>query len=256
MRVVWTTFIKELKSYFFSPVSYIIAVLFYLWRGWEVLGQAAWFSYARMDSNLFPAAYFSLRSTFFMVLLVPPILTMRVFAEERRTGSLETLMTAPVRDWQIVLGKWGAALGFYLLLWLPTIGLLWVMTWRGFLGTEIAFAPVLTSYLGMFLLSSMLLAFGCFTSSLTDNVLLAAVVGIVFTFVLLQAPEYLGPTVAEYGNDFYALQVLYEKLMVLDHIGNWFGRGLVDTSQVVFYVGGTVFFLFLTALSLGSRRWR
>ena len=106
MNVVWTTLKKELASYFFSPVAYVIAVLFYLFRGWEVWFVVTQVHQHQLDRDLFSTMYMFQMSTNFMVVLVPPILTMRVFAEERRTGLLEVLLTAPVRDIEIVLGKW------------------------------------------------------------------------------------------------------------------------------------------------------
>ena len=247
------TFRKELLSYCYSPVSYLIAVLFYLWHGFLVTEGALKFVEGQADRDLFPTYCYGLPSTFFMVLLVPGILTMRCFAEERRSGSIEVLMTAPVRDLGVVLGKWLAAVVFYLLLWLPTVLLLWVLTFGPFLGVELAFGPVFAAYLGMFLLSALLLAFGCFASSLTDNLLLAAIVAILFNFALLQLPGYLR---GHLGNPDASphLATLLEKLDVNSNFQQWFARGLIDTSQVWVYVGGTAFFLFLTVLSFSARR--
>jgi gliding motility-associated transport system permease protein len=254
VNVIFVTLKKELMSYCFSPVSYVIAVLFYLFRGLEVNNAAHWFAESSLDQDLFATRYFGLQSTFFMALLVPPLLTMRCFAEERRSGSIETLMTAPVRDVEIVLGKWLAAVVFFALLWLPSVVILWVLTHSWFLNaTNFSFGPVFTGYLGLFLLSSLLLAVGCFTSSLTDNLLLAVIASCLCNFALLAAPELLYDKVRPYLGDYYVSQ-LYEKLNVMDHLGNWFMRGLVDTSQIAFYVGGIAFFLFLTVSSLGARR--
>ncbi len=244
---------KELMSYFYSPVSYLIAVLFYLWRGFELAGTAKAFSDYQLDPDLFPSACYALTSTFFMVLLVPGVLTMRCFAEERRTGSIETLLTAPVRDVEVVLGKWAAAVVFYSLLWLPTVLLLWVMTFSPFLDASIEFGPVFGAYCGMFLLSAMLLAYGCFASSLTDNLLLSAIVAILFNLGLLRLPDMLRRELGEAAQNFYVDQLL-QKLDVMGNFAQWWARGLIDTSQIWFYVGGTAFFLFLTTLSFSARR--
>lgn len=247
------TFRKELLSYCISPVSWLIAVLFYLWRGFELRLQAEVFHHYRFDQDLFPSQCYALTSTFFMVMLVPGVLTMRCFAEERRTGSIETLMTAPVRDGGVVLGKWAAAVAFYGLLWLPTVLVLEVLTWGPFLNADLAFGPVFAAYLGMFLLSGMLLAFGCFASSLTDNLLLAALLSIMGNFGLLAGPGQLRLQLRAYLDNYYVNQLL-DKLDVLRNFNEWFARGLIDTSQVAFYVGGILFFLFLTTASLGARR--
>ena len=253
MNGALVTFRKELLSYCYSPVSYLIAVVFYLWHGVLVTSLAKTFALAQADRELFPTYSYGLSSTFFMVLLVPGILTMRCFAEERRTGSIEMLMTAPVRDAGVVLGKWLAAVAFYLLLWLPTVVLLWVLTWSPFLGADLAFGPVFAAYLGMFLLSALLLSFGCFASSLTDNLLLAAILAILFNVALLQIPSMLRGQVGDPKEHPY-LSELVDKLDVNGSFQQWFARGLIDTSQIWFYVGGTLFFLFLTVQSFSARR--
>lgn len=253
MNGVLVTVKKELMSYFYSPVSYLIAVLFYLWRGLEVSSTARAFAVYQLDRDLFPSACYGLTSTFFMVLLVPGVLTMRCFAEERRTGSIEMLLTAPVRDLDVVLGKWLAAVAFYSLLWLPTVLLLWALTSGPLLGAPLEFGPVFTAYVGMFLLSAMLLAFGCFASSLTDNLLLAAILAILFNLGLLKLPELLRQELGTSAQNYYVDQLL-QKLDVMGNFAQWWARGLVDTSQIWFYVGGTAFFLFLTVQSFQARR--
>ncbi|MEC7582994.1 MAG: ABC transporter permease subunit [Planctomycetota bacterium] len=252
MSGLFVTVRKELLSYFCSPVSYVIAVLFYLIHGVMVSDLVLRFRVLRIDQDLFASNCYGLGSTFFMVVLVPGILTMRCFAEERRSGSIEILMTAPVRDWGVVLGKWLASVVFFALLWLPTVVLLWILTFDYFLGADLAFGPVFAGYLGLFLLSSMLLAFGCFASSLTDNLLLAAILSILFTLTFLQLPGFLRTRFASTDN-LYVAQLL-EKIDVLGNFNLWFARGLIDTSQIWFYVGGTAFFLYLTTLSFSARR--
>jgi ABC-2 type transport system permease protein len=254
VRTIAVILKKELWSYCCSPVSYLIGVLFYLWRGFEVYRLAAEFQYAKPDQDLFASFYYQLTSTFLMVVLVPPILTMRCFAEERRTGSLETLMTAPVRDFEVVLGKWLAAVVFYALLWLPTVVILCLLTMSPFMGaTQFAFAPVATAYFGLFLLSALLMSVGCFTSSLTDNVLLAVLAAVILCFGIWTLPVMIGPYLAQYLEHPWVAEV-FEKISVQSHFGVWFARGLVDTSQVAFYLGGTAFFLFLCTQCLAARR--
>ena len=248
-----TTLKKELLSYAVSPVSWIIAVLFYLVRGFELYAAALGFAIYRADPNQVPGATYGAGSTFYMVLLVPGILTMRCFAEERRTGSIETLMTAPIRDVEVVLGKWLAAAVFFAILWLPSVLVLHLLEYGPYFDADISFGPVFAAYLGMFLLSGMLLAFGCFASSLTENVLLAAILTMLFTGLLTQASEFLAQYAGELRESYYVRELL-AKLDVYGNFSNWFARGLVDTSQVAFYVGGIGFFLFLTWTSLTSRR--
>ncbi len=252
MNTILATIKKELISYFFSPVAYVIAVLYYLWRGMEVTEMISLAAYEFWDKEDLTTQYMFTNSSQWMILLVPPILTMRCFAEEKRTGSLEVLMSAPVRDFEVVLGKWLAALVFFAILWLPTLPLLWILSTGHYLGQELPFGPVLAGYLGLFLLGSMLMAVGLFTSSFTDNQLLAVLCAIIFNYALLQLPNlwHAGP------DSSYFVRMLHEQTNVIDHLGNWFGRGMVDSGKVMFYVGGTLFFLFLTVMSLGSRKWR
>lgn len=253
MNRLLVTFQKELFSYSTSPVSWIVAVVFYLWRGFELHTTIALFQYYRADLDLLPTRTYGLGSTFWMVILVPGILTMRTFAEERRTGSLETLMTAPVRDVEVVVGKWLAAAVFFALLWLPSVLVLELLQLGPFLDADLAFGPVFAAYLGMFLLSGMLLAFGVFASSLTDNVLLAALLAILFDFGLLQGPGQVRAQLGELAQNYYVRELL-DKFDVMGNFASWFARGLIDTSQIVFYLGGIAFFLFLTVVSLSSRR--
>lgn len=253
MNAAAVVFRKELLSYFVSPVSWIVAILFYWWRGIELRGLASWFAYYRLDQELLPPQTYGFGSTFLMVVLVPGLLTMRSFAEERRTGSIETLLTAPVRDSEVILGKWAAAVVFYALLWLPSVLILHVLEYEPFLAADLAFGPVFAAYLGMFLLSGMLLAFGCFASSLTDNVLLAALLTIMFDLGLMTLPNQIAGQLGESGANYYVRELL-DKLDVMRNFSEWFARGLIDTSQVAFYIGGIAFFLCMTGISLASRR--
>lgn len=254
MRGAYVTFKKELLSYFVSPVSWVIAVVFYLWRGVETYWLCRGFAEIHGDPDQFASVTYGAGSTTLMVLFVPGILTMRCFAEERRTGSIELLMTAPVRDAGVVVGKWAAATAFYALLWLPTALLLHVLEYGPYLGADIAAGPMFSAYLGMFFLSSLLLAFGCFASSLTDNVLLAALLGFVFDFVILYGAPMLRGQLGEAAATNYYLRELVDKIEVQRNFQEWFARGLIDTSQAAFFAGGVLFFLFLCTVSLQSRR--
>src|SRR5262245_36712575 len=184
-------------SYFFNPVAYVILVLFYLFRGVDVRSLTAWWILYDQDVDKYAGYYLLGPTMIVMMLLVPPILTMRCFAEERRTGSLEVLLTAPVRDVEIVLGKWLAATTFLGVLWAPTLALLWVATTSSYLATPLAFGPILAGFLGLMLFGALLLAIGCFTSSLTDNQLVASLAAIMINVALLQAPAQLSQLLRE-----------------------------------------------------------
>jgi len=255
IRGFWITFGREFRSLFFNPVGWIIMVILYTVRGFEIYAQADLFKNGG-DADLFASTYTFSSVNYFVLVLAPPLLTMRAFADERRSGSLEVLMTAPVRDGSVVLGKWLAALVMWGVLWLPTIPILLVLEGEAFLGADVPMAPVLVGFLGMFLCGAVLLAMGCLFSSLTDNVMLAAILGILFNFVLVMLPNLIHNWVHPLALENHSVLVLYEKLQVFNMLGNWFARGLLDTSQVVAFAAATVAVLFLNTMSLGMRRWR
>ena len=153
---------KELWSLVVSPISYIIFLLFYFLRGWEVIDVLRRFA-RQGDVDAFSTHYLLTASTQWMVVMVPPILTMRAFAEEKRTGSLELLMTAPIRDHEVVLGKWLAVWLFYTLLWAPTF--LVLLGLQFYLGLDLPLGQVLASYLGLLSVGSLLRGRGCKTNS-------------------------------------------------------------------------------------------
>jgi ABC-2 type transport system permease protein len=162
-------------------------------------------------------------------------------------------MTAPVRDHEVVLGKWLAALAFFSLLWLPTLPLLWLLSTAPFLGAELAFGPVVAGYAGMLLLGALLLAVGCFTSSLTDNQLLASLSSMLFGYGLLAAANTARAVLL--GDDPPAwVETLIGQANVSDHLFQWFARGFIDSAHVAFYLAGTLLFLYLTVRAVGSRR--
>jgi len=248
---------RELWGLLVSPVSYLILFFFYLFRGFEVYGQIALQASAG-DAEFFTQSYLASASTQFAVVMVPPILTMRAFAEEKRTGSLELLMTAPVRDFEVVLGKWLASWVFFALLWVPTFFLLFVLESSWFMDTSFSYGLALSGYVGLFALGSLLLSVGLFTSSLTDNQLLASLMSMLFGLGILVIPQEIAQRFAvgnlDVDSDF--LRVLLDQSSVIRQLGQWFFRGLVDTGYMVFYVSTTALFLFLTTRVIESRKWR
>jgi len=175
-----------------------------------------------------------------------PVITMRLIAEERRSGTIEVLLTSPVTEAQVVIGKFVAAMAFYAALWLPTA--LYVLILRRH--SEIDIGPVLAGYLGVFLLGFLFLAVGTFCSTLTDNQLIAAIIA----FAAMVALFSIG---------------LVEQLMLsssviksaLSQMNLWtqmddFAKGIVDTRHVIYQLSGGVLFLFLAAKALEVKKWR
>src|SRR5258708_604171 len=192
--------------------------------------------------------------TFWLVFLfIPPLLTMRLFAEERSTGTLEMLMTAPITDWQVVFSKFLACFAFYIVLWLPTLVYMPVLlNWNWTTWTPgIDPRPVLSSYLGLAFAGAMFLALGLFMSSLVRSQMVAALLslfcGLGFILVGIWRPE------MDTGSLLYRVLFFFSVPL---HFYRDFSRGLVDTRHLVLYLSVAAFCLFLTVRSLESRRWR
>jgi ABC-2 type transport system permease protein len=184
-------------------------------------------------------------------MLTAPIITMRLFALEKSTGTFETLMTAPVSDLQVVLAKFSAALVFYLVMWLPFLGSLLLL--RRYSSDPGVLGPgVLGSmYLGILLLGCLFLSFGCLASAMTRNQIVASMT--TFTFVMgLFILSSLSERIAGPGS--WAGSVV-QLLSLVDHVQE-FSRGIVDSRWVVFYLSGTALFLFFTHRVVESRRWK
>lgn len=228
---------KETKTYFVSPMAYVIIAVY--------SGLAAYY-FVNSVSGVLPEATirgFLFPSTLIFVLL-SPIITMRLLAEEQKLGTLELLMTAPVRDYEIVLGKFLAALASLLSLLVPTIYLVLLLMWFGTPDT----GPILSGYLGLILFGMSTLSVGLFASSLSGNQVVAAVVamGILLILSIIELA-------ASYVTGVFTDIVL--EISITRHFQG-FARGVIDTHDLIFYVIFTVFMLFLTVRSLESRRWR
>jgi ABC-2 type transport system permease protein len=254
MRNVWIICRKELGSYFASPVAYILLVMFGFIFGyffWNTLGAFVFESIqSQMSGQSFPMnlnewiirpllSNLSVVNLFFI-----PLITMRLFAEEKRTGTIELLATSPVRDIEIILGKWFAAVLLYACL------LLFTAVNFGFLfkyGNP-DWKPLLVGYLGIFLLAGALLAIGTFISSLTKNQIIAGAV--TFGICLLL---YVFGWVSGYETASWARVLSY--LSVATHIES-FEKGVLDSKDAIYYLTLIFLGLFFTARSMESLRWR
>jgi ABC-2 type transport system permease protein len=260
MRNLYAIYRKEMGHYFVSPVAYIVVGVFLILSGFffsrimEAVIQEA--LEAAMQGMQFGGAMpmdvpgIVLRGFFnvisFFLLLFTPALTMGVYAEERRRGTMELLMTSPVTDGQIVLGKFFASLSLYMIMLLPTLGYAVYM----FLHSDPAppWKLLFAGYLGAVLLGGALLAVGSFLSSLTESQLIAAILTF-GVFILLWVIEFA----ARGGSG--DVSALFQYLSVTRHFDD-FSRGVIDTSGVVFYVSLAALGIFLTMRSVDSMRWR
>jgi ABC-2 type transport system permease protein len=254
MRNVWIICRKELGSYFVSPVAYILLIMFGLIFGyffWNALGAFVFESIqSQMSGQSFPMNLNEwiirplLSNLAVINLFFIPLITMRLFAEEKRTGTIELLVTSPVRDIEIILGKWLAAVALYACL------LLFTAVNFGFLfkyGNP-DWKPLLVGYLGVFLLAGALLAIGTFISSLTKNQIIAGAV--TFGICLLL---YVFGWVSGYETASWAKVLSY--MSVATHIES-FQKGVLDSKDAIFYLTVIFLGLFFTARSMESLRWR
>lgn len=228
---------KETKIYFSTPGAYVVGAMFLILTGIFFVSDI-----------ITPFAEASVReivnwASFFMVFLAP-LLTMRLLAEEEKLGTLELLLTSPVRDWEVVLGKYIASY----LIFMATLALTLYYVLLLYTYGQPDTGPVITGYLGLLLHGSAGLAVGLMASSLSGNQIVAAVVGIGILLMLEfvdRVAALVGGTAGDVLNGF-SLNVHSED----------FSRGVIDTANVAYFLSLAAVFLFLTIRSLETRRWR
>lgn len=251
---VWPIYKKELRLYFTSPVAYVILTIFLLIAGYFFYSIFAFFTRASMQMAMNPQMGRELNVTdsvmrplfsnlSVILLLLMPLVTMRLFAEERRSGTIELLLTYPVRDGAVLAGKYLAALTLYGVMIAGTLAYPAMIV--SFARLE--WGPLLTGYLGLLLMGAMFLAVGVFASSLTENQVVAAIV----TFGVLLMFWIIGWT-AEFAGG--PLGAVLTHLSILEH-NDTFSKGVLDTKDVLYYANFTALGLFLALRSLEARRW-
>lgn len=246
MNGVVATFQRELRAYFLSPLAYVVLCFLLLVNGIIFALIMAALSDPRSAAARPLDLFFGGTFLFWVVqLFSAPVLTMRLFAEERRSGSLEVLMTAPVTEGQVVAGKFLAALVFYAFLWLPTVTYAVLVA----IYSEIDWGVVAAGYLGILLVGALLLAVGMFASALTSNQIIAAVISFAVLLALITVSFLDYFVTGELLRETIAYASLTQHMPEL-------GKGVLDTRRLVFYLSGTGFFLFLTSRALESGKWR
>lgn len=250
MSVYLTLTRRELSAFFLSLSGYVTMAGVVLLMGLSFWGALVPLQGAVTDrpvTQLFYATpYF-----WFVMLLAGPVITMRLFALEKFTGTFETLMTTPVGDLQVVLAKFTAAMIFYLLMWVPSLA--GMLALRQYITNAEAFDPGLlgSTFLGIFLLGGLFISLGCFASAMTRNQITAAMISCALGFSLFLASVLADSARAPAG----WLGDVLSQVAMIDHM-NDFARGIVDTRHIVFYVTLTFLFLFLTLRVVESRRWK
>lgn len=254
MRNIWIILQKELDSYFVSPVAYLLLTMFGLIFGFFFWNSVSYFVIMGMESQMrggggpMSVNEYVIRPLLSNVSVVGlffiPMITMRLFAEEKRTGTIELLATSPVRDIEIIIGKWLAALTLYACMLLFTaINFAFLFRYG-----NPDWKPMLVGYLGLLLQAGGLLALGTLISTMTKNQIIAgaATFGVCLMLWVLE-------WVSGYETAGWAKVLAY--LSVITHFES-FAKGVIDSKDLVFYVSMIFLGLFLTARSMESLRWR
>ena len=254
LRNIWAIAAKELRGYFASPVAWVMMGLFALIFGWFFVTYLTFFVRSGMQAAMggdptnmnvnMELIRPLLGNASVLVLFLLPMVTMRTYSEEKRSGTIELLLTSPLTDFEIIAGKFLGTVGLYAALLAVTglyVGSLFIYgnpEWR----------PLVAGYLGLLLLGGCFIALGLFISSTTKNQMVAGaatfVVGLLFWIVSWFADS-AGPTTA----------AVLSYLSITEHFDD-FGKGIIDTKHVVYYLSFISFGLFLTLKSVDSERWR
>ncbi len=229
---------KELASYFNSPIAYIFVTIFLITTSW--LFFQGFFLQAQASMR----SYFNLLPWVFLFLA--PALTMRMFAEEKKTGTIESLLTLPISDWEVVLAKFLSAtifIGFALALSLT------IPISISFLG-KLDWGPVIGGYLGAFFMGGAFISLGLFISSLTENQIVAFLVGVVACFFIY---------IISSSFVLNSVTIFFARILSFLGTGSHFfniQKGIVDSRDVIYYGSFIFFFLWLSVKSLESRKWK
>ena len=245
---------KELRAYFASPIAYVTIGFFALLYGYFYAVGLAFFVRQSMQMGQFGGGQAVninqmmirnvVQNVTILVLFLMPMVTMRTYAEEKRSGTIELLLTSPLTDFQIIMGKFLGALALWavmLVVSLIHMGILFIYgnpEWK----------PLATTYLGLLLFGACFISVGLFISSLTKNQIVAGMVTFavfLFLWIINWIGSFSGPTVNS----------LTEYLSIINHFDD-FSKGVIDTTHLIYYFSVITFGLFMTARSVDSERWR
>jgi ABC-2 type transport system permease protein len=246
---------KELRAYFASPLGYVLLGFWTFLYGFFFFNIMAFFVRQSMQVGQFGGGQamnvnqqllrpLIAQNLPILVLFFLPGITMRTYSEEKRSGTIELLLTSPLTDLQIIFGKFLGAMGLYATM----LGVTLIHVGILFIYGQPEWKPIVTVYLGLLLLGGCFIAVGLFISSLTKNQIIAFVATFavfLFLWIITWVGSFAGPTVDK----------LTQYLSIIDHFDD-FGKGVLDTSHIIYYLSVITFGLFLTAKAVESERWR
>lgn len=250
MKHFFTLLSHEIRMLLVSPATYVAATLFLGFMG--LVFTKILEAYSSAPQEISPANVF-FQLFWLPVCVMVPMLTMKCLAEERRLGTIETLLTAPITTTEVVLAKFGAAYFLYLSLWASTGSFFYVL--RKFSGDTrfVDFGPLLGGYLFIAVSGLLFVALGILASSLARNQAVAAILGFALLFALILGTGFLLQIPALDAQLFSPLKSALEYAQVREHLGD-FTRGVVDTRQLLFYLSGTVLALIFSILSVETKQ--
>ena len=247
MRNIPALLRRELNAYFASMLGYVVLMFFLVVMG---VTFAVIVGYLNQGPTQFTAMKIMFSMFWLPSLVMVPMITMRLLAEEKRSGTLEMLMTAPVTDFEVVFAKYLGACVLYAIMWALTGFYVLILRHFSSSATALDLGPILSGYLGVLLIGQFFIAIGMLASSMTKNQIAAAFLCFMVVFLLLIVLDWLsylfqsGP----FGD-------LFRLLSAFEHMKD-FSRGMVDVRPLVLYLSGTVLALFVTTRVVESRKWR
>ena len=234
---------KELNLFFATPIGYLVIAIFLLINGlflWVFKG----------DFNILNAGFADLNSFFFITpwffIFMIPAITMRTFSDEIRLGTIEIIKTKPISTWDIIIGKYLGSLMLILLALLPTVTYMYTVTKLAATPENIDFGSILGSCFGLLFLASAITAIGLFTSTISNNQIVAFIIGVALSFFMFYGFEAIGD-IGDFGNFNIKSLGLYARFENL-------GRGVVDSKDLVYFLSMTFFFLYLTKLNFDHKQ--
>ncbi len=246
MRATYLITVQEIKGFFNSIMGYIILTMFLLIYGFVFWFLVNAFSNPQNTFNEpFSNFFFGTFYYWFILIIVPPLLTMRSIAEERKSGTLELILTAPVSETQLVIAKFTASFIFYIFMWSTTLFYFYLIGAH----TQLEWTRILIGYLGTFLVGSVFISIGIFSSAISKNQIVAAIISFGMGLLIFSL------SFISYFIDFQRLKSFLDYINIMESMMK-FAQGILDTRPIVYFISLSVFFLFLSVKMLDSQRWR
>ena len=240
---------KELKGSFLTPFGWVVLAFVTVMQGVSLSTAMKGFRDTPVKDSLIYVTFHTPLFWFYF-LFIFPLITMRLFAEEERSGTLETLLTAPVQTWQVVLSKYAAAMLFYTMLWIPALFQFKIFEWATDLPPAWTLGALAGTFTALMLMGAAFTAVGCLASAITSSQIIAGII----TIGLLVIQYFLGFVTVIWGESF-AGAPFFHYISSQQHL-HYFASGLFDTRPVVYFLSVTVFILFLTYQVVDFRRWK